>query len=446
MNSRTNSVELAAERASAEVQRLSRFQVRVFLLCAFVALMDGFDTQAIALAAPDIASDWNAPPVAFAGVFASGLLGALFGALIFGVGADRFGRKPSLLAAIVLFSLAALVTPYTATLQELTAVRFVTGIGLGGALPGVIAVTSEFAPRQRRASIVSLMFCGFPLGAVVGGVIAALLIPSFGWKALFYIGAFVPLLLLPVFVALVPESIRFLQLRGKHEQARAILRKMSLSEAAIDHIRPADAQGRHRKLKVLSGLFGEGRALGTLILTVTFLLSLLLSYFLVNWLPLLARQAGAGLESAVLGVAALNLGAIGGCLSIGRLMNRHGPLRPIAVAYAMGAAVIALIGFSAHSGVLLLCMCFLTGAFSIGAQMCVVGLGATFYETSVRATGVGWLLGTGRIGAILGPIFGGMLLAREVAIANLFLIAGAVSLAAALGVFLLEQSGFRRYT
>jgi len=160
-------------------------------------------------------------------------------------------------------------------------------------------------------------------------------------------------------------------------------------------------------------------------------------------MPLLSRQAGAGMQFAVLGIAALNLGAIGGCLIIGKLMSRHGPVLPISLAYTIGGGVIALIGISAHSGPLLLAVCFLAGALSIGAQMCVVGLGATFYETSVRATGVGWLMGTGRIGAILGPIVGGILIARNVTVPNLFLVAGGVSLAAALGVFLLGAFGLR---
>ena len=438
------SIEVNVPTGDAEATWPGRFQLTVFLLCAFVALVDGFDTQVIALAAPSIATEWSVAPSAFAGVFASGLVGALFGAVIFGIGADRFGRKPSLIVAILLFGTVSLLTPYCANLRELSLVRLITGIGLGGALPGVIAVTSEFATPRRRAAVVSLMFCGFPLGAVMGGVIAALVIPAHGWTPLFYIGGIVPLLLLPAFAAFVPESIRFLLIRGEKKKVDAIVRKMRAApiqiEAGVDQQAASHSES---PWKLLRGVFGSGRALGSGILTVTFMLSLMLSYFLVNWLPLLSRQAGAGARYAVLGVAALNLGAIAGCLIIGRLIDRNGPILPITLAYTIGGGVIALIGISGSSGVLLLGACFLAGAFSIGAQMCIVGLAATFYETSVRATGVGWLMGTGRIGAILGPIFGGLLISYAVPAASLFLVAGGVSFCAAVGVFLLGLSGYR---
>ncbi|MDB5465876.1 MAG: transporter, family, 4-hydroxybenzoate transporter, partial [Phenylobacterium sp.] len=337
----------------------------------------------------------------------------------------------SLLVAILLFALVSLLTPFTTSTGALAAVRFLTGIGLGGALPAIISITSEYSPTQRRATIVSLMFCGFPLGAVVGGLSAAFLIPAYGWPSLFYIGSLAPLLLLPVIALGVPESIRFLALAGNRRAVETILRRMK-SLAAWDGEMRVSAHGPRASIATL---FAEGRALGTIILTVTFLLSLMLSYFLVNWWPLIARQAGMPMKSAVLGVAALNIGAIAGCLVIGRLADRRGPALPIGWAYALGAVAIAGIGLSAHSAPLMLTVSAVAGALSIGAQMCVVALGATFYQTAVRATGVGWLMGTGRIGAILGPIFGGLLIAAGVSVPNLFLVAGAVSLACALGAF-----------
>lgn len=424
--------ELSHGAAAPSARRLSRSQITTFLLCASVAMIDGFDTQAIALAAPDIAAAWKVQPAAFGPVFASGLLGALLGALIFGVAADKYGRKPCLLIAIVLFGGITLFTPFASSLTSLAAIRFITGIGLGGALPLVISLTSEYAPLQRRATIVSLMFCGFPLGAVAGGVIAANFMPAHGWTVLFYIGGIAPLLLLPAIVAFVPESVRFLALRGDDQAVSDVLQRMNMTEEWNNERATAPAAA---KSSSIAALFSRDKALGTVILTITFLISLMLAYFLVNWLPLLARQAGVGIQTAVLGVAALNLGAVVGCLIIGRLVDRHGAAVPIGVGYLCGAVAIAFIGQSAHSEALLLTVCFIAGALSIGAQMCVVALGAIFYETAVRATGVGWLIGTGRIGAILGPILGGALIAQGVSVPGLFVVGGSVSLVAALGVF-----------
>ncbi|MDB5456242.1 MAG: 4-hydroxybenzoate transporter [Caulobacter sp.] len=417
--------------AVMDSSRIGRFQVAIILVCACVAMFDGFDTQAIALAAPEIAASWKVAPPVFGGVFASGLFGALFGALIFGVAADRFGRKPSLLVAVALFSTVTLATPFVHSVPALMAVRFITGIGLGGALPGIISLTSEYSPGRSRATVVSLMFCGFPLGAVLGGVAAAQLMPTFGWQILFVIGSLAPLVLIPVIMVLVPESVRFLALAGHRAEVERLLGRMRVSltwDGELDSLREARAPSIGR-------LFDNRLALGTSILTITFLLSLMLSYFLVNWLPLLTRQAGVGIQSAVLGVAALNLGAILGCLVIGRLVDRYGAALPIGVAYILGAVAIGLIGLNAHSAPLMLTLCFIAGGFSVGAQMCVVALCATFYKTSLRATGVGWLMGAGRIGAILGPILGGVLIARGMTATNLFLVAGGVSLLTAVGVF-----------
>ena len=162
--------------AVMDSSRIGGFQVAIILVCASVAMFDGFDTQAIALAAPEIAASWKVAPSVFGGVFASGLFGALLGAIAFGLAADRFGRKPSLLVAVALFGLVTFATPFVHDVPALIAVRFITGIGLGGALPGIISITSEYAPARSRATIVSLMFCGFPLGAVLGGVAAAQLL------------------------------------------------------------------------------------------------------------------------------------------------------------------------------------------------------------------------------------------------------------------------------
>lgn len=189
--------------------RISRFQIMVITLCAVMVMIDGFDTQVIGMVAPAIAASWHVPPAAFGAVFGIGLFGGLLGALSLGDAGDRFGRKPVLIASILLFAVFSLLTPLASTIQSLTIVRFIAGFGMGGALPGLIAITSEYSPKAVRANVTALMYCGFPVGSILAGVVAAQMAPHFGWQSVFYVGGTLPLVLLPIFVWLVPESIRF---------------------------------------------------------------------------------------------------------------------------------------------------------------------------------------------------------------------------------------------
>ncbi|MFE6718265.1 MFS transporter [Streptomyces albidoflavus] len=420
---------------------LGRLQIGVITMCALVAVFDGLDTQAIALAAPDIASDWGTGSSGFGFVFGIGLFGGLVGAIVFGRTSDRFGRRPNLLIAIALFSLFSLATPLADSLTELAVIRFCTGIGLGGALPGVISLTSEYTPRRMRATVVGLMFCGFPLGAVIGGVLSAQLIPAYGWQSIFVLGGAVPLLLLPVFWMLLPESARFLTNSGDHRRLDAVLRRMGWSLPARE-ILPEPAPSRSPVI----GLFTEGRAAGTLLLWVTLFMSLLLTYLLINWIPLVARDTGIGASGAVLAVAALNLGSIAGQLVIGRLADRHSPTAVTGAAFALGAVAIAGIGLAGESSTTLLVTAFVAGFLSIGAQMCTVALCAIFYETSLRATGVGWAMGIGRIGGIVGPVLGGVAVAAGTSVPQLFLLTGAASLCAGAAAFAMSRTAVRQRT
>jgi AAHS family 4-hydroxybenzoate transporter-like MFS transporter len=405
-------------------------QLTIIVLCALVAMVVGFDTQSIALVAPVIVTAWGVKAAAFGVVFAAGLFGSLLGALLMGLVADSWGRKPALLAAMLLFAVMTLATPLANSVPALIAMRLVTGIGLGGALPIIISLSSEFAPARLRSTLVSLMFCGFPLGAVIGGVSASWLIPTFGWPSVFWLGGAIPLLVFPLIAAFVPESVRYLASKQDGPGVERILARMgwvSLWDGNL--VAPAPEMR-----SPVGKLFTEGRAAGTVLLWTTLFLSLLLTYFLLNWIPVIARQSGIDIGSALLAVAAVNLGAIVGCLVIGRLADRFGHATAfISCAFALGALAIVSIGRAGHSGHWLMAASFLAGVFSLGAQMCTVAFSAAFYDTSLRATGVGWAIGVGRIGAIVGPMMGGLLLATGTPIPTLFLLVGLMSIGAAVG-------------
>src|SRR3984885_10319470 len=389
--------------------KVTAFQTTIIGLCALMAMIDGMDTQAIGLVAPAIAADWHVPAPAFGPVFGSSLFSGLIGALVVGQAGDRFGRKPVLIFSVLVVALGSLATPFTHSISALLIVRLVTGFGLGGALPIIISITSEFSPKRLRLNIVALMYCGFPFGSVLGGVLAAQLIPRFGWASVFYIGGAIPLILLPAFALIMPESISFLAANGKRDRVEALSKRLGLQAGDLTVV-----DGKPEAGAIIRRLFAEGRAIGTLFLWTTLFLSLLLTVFLVSWMPLVAHHAGLGIKSAVLGVAALNLGSIVGCFLIGWISKQFRSILPIAVAYALGGAAVALIGLVVQSGQILLGVSFAAGILTVGSQMCAVSLCASFYESALRSTGVGWALGIGRIGAIIGPVIGGVLIAQHV--------------------------------
>jgi AAHS family 4-hydroxybenzoate transporter-like MFS transporter len=323
----------------------------------------------------------------------------------------------------------------------LAIMRLVTGVGLGGALPNIISLTSEYAPAKLRGTLVALMFCGFPLGAVIGGVAAAGIIPAYGWQTVFYVGAAIPAALLPIIWGALPESVRFLAMRENRAGIEQVLERMRWP-APWDGVLDS---GPPEMRSPIASLFAGGKAPGTLLLWTTLFLSLLLTYFLVNWMPIIARQNGIGMTAAVLAVAALNLGAIVGCLAIGRLCDRYGqPTVVIGCAFGLGALAITSIGVCEHWVAALLAATFLAGVCSIGAQMCTIALCASFYETSLRVTGVGWAIGIGRIGSIVGPVLGGVLIATGMAAVPLFILVGAMSIGSAIAIVALGLRAARR--
>src|ERR1700730_7530502 len=218
-------------------QPVGGFQIRLLLTCAAVLFLDGFDTQAIGYVAPALAREWGLTKGALGPVFSAGLFGLMIGALVFGPLADRIGRKKIIIFSTLAFGLGTLVTAFVQDVNTLLAIRFLTGLGLGGAMPNAIDMTSEFNPRRRRATMVMIMFCGFSVGAALGGLLAAALIPQFGWRSVFVVGGVAPLLLVPILALRLPESVRFLALTGRANERVAqllglISPKASLAPAA----------------------------------------------------------------------------------------------------------------------------------------------------------------------------------------------------------------------
>ncbi len=418
---------------------LSSIQITVFAICFLIAALDGFDTQAMAFVAPALGPDWGLEHHQLGPIFSASLVGSLIGALLLGPAGDRWGRRPVLIGSMLVFGLTSLVLTQATTVPELMFGRLVTGLGLGGAVPALIALTAEYSPRRRRATLIMLMFSGFSIGAVAGSLLSAWMIPAFGWRSVFLVGGLAPLAALLVVIPFLPESLAHLKTRGADGKAARILAQAGapVEAAALPLETP------HRAHESVRQLFADRRAGGTLLIWATFMLSLLLSYFIISWLPTLMREAGLPVRGALLTSAALNLGAVAGSLVFARMVDRRGPHGVLAAAYLIGGVMVALIGMATGSMGLLIAAVAAAGFFSIGAQLCMAAVVAEYYPERLRGTGIGWSMGIGRIGAVAGPTIAGVLLSFGIERGPLFIIAGVVSVLAATSVWLLGQHGRR---
>jgi AAHS family 4-hydroxybenzoate transporter-like MFS transporter len=416
---------------------IGRFQLGLLLTCAAVLFLDGFDTQAIGYVAPALARDWGLGKGALGPVFSAGLFGLMIGALLFGPLADRVGRKKIIIFSTLAFGLGALATAFVHDVNTLLVVRFLTGLGLGGAMPNAVAMTSEFNPQRRRATMVMIMFCGFSVGAALGGLLAAGLIPKFGWRSVFVIGGVAPLILLPLLLWRLPESIRYLALSGSApERVAQLLRLISPSAKFAEGTSFFVHEPTLPGIPVLH-LFGE-RTIATLLIWVVFFMSLLDLYFLSNWLPTVLNDLGASVSEAALIGSMLQVGGVVGTFALGAVIDRFS-FRALTLVYFAAVFAVGAIGQSGHSAALVTIAIFAAGFCIVGGQIAANALAASLYPTSVRATGVGWALGIGRVGSIIGPLIGGLLLAAQWSAASVFAIAAGAALCAALAAFLLSR-------
>jgi AAHS family 4-hydroxybenzoate transporter-like MFS transporter len=419
-------------------QPVGGFQLRLLLTCAAVLFLDGFDTQAIGYVAPALARELGLNKSALGPVFSAGLFGLMIGSLVFGPLADRIGRKKIIIFSTLAFGLGAFATAFAHDVNTLLAIRFLTGLGLGGAMPNAIAMTSEFNPRRRRATMVMVMFCGFSVGAALGGFLAAALIPQFGWRSVFVVGGVAPLLLVPILALRLPESVRFLALTGSANARVAQLLGLinpqaALPAAALFVVHEPELQG----IPVLH-LFREGRSLATLLLWVVFFTNLLELFFLANWLPIVLNDLGASVSTAVAIGTMLQVGGVVGTVVLSIIIDRFS-FRALALAYFVAVFAVGAIGQLGHSVVFVTMAIFVAGFCVVGGQTAANALAAGFYPTSIRATGVGWALGVGRVGSIVGPLIGGVLLTMKWSPASFFMVAAVAALCAALAAFCLSR-------
>jgi len=418
--------------------RIGSLQVRAFAMCLLCLIMDGFDVQALGFTAPAIIRDWNIPNAALGPVFGAGNFGVLIGALSFSVLADRIGRRPVLVGVTLFFSAMTLLTARASSVEELLVLRFIAGIGLGGIMPNATALIGEYSPRRMRITLMMSITVGFTAGAAIGGFISAWLIPAFGWRSVFYFGGAVPLLIACAMFFWLPESLQFMVLRGRNrETVYKWLKRIDPTvspDRTTDYVVQEDKQGGSPVMY----LFREGRTPVTILLWIVNFMNLLNLYSLASWLPTVVQDAGRSTSTAVLVGTILQVGGTVGAFGLAWLIARRGFIPVLTTSFVVACVSIATIGQPGLSLTLLFVVVFVAGWCVVGGQPGINAFAATYYPTYLRSTGVGWGLGIGRIGAIVGPILGGEFMRLKWSTEEMFLAAAIPALVSAMAMFSLR--------
>lgn len=381
--------------------------LRVTVLCFLIVTVDGFDSLVAAFIAPAIAAQWRLDAHGLGTLFAVTYVGAIVGALSMGPLSDRFGRKPLLVAALIVATVATGACATAADVERLKLLRLIAGIGLGGAMPALAAITGEHAPLGKRGGRVTLMMLGFPGGAVVGGAITAALL-RVGWQNIFW-GAGAACAVAAGLALLLPESYR----------------------------RPAGTDVRPRAARLaatFTGQFEDGRLWPALALWISLFCLMMLVYSLVNWSPSILVAAGAPPRIAALAGVFLNLGGIVGAIGLTPLIDRFGPYRPVAILVGAGTIAVALLGQNIHSPTITMALLFVAGVAVMGGQLSVPAMAVDLFPRHVRGAGGGWTVGIGRIGSIAGPLLGGAMIGAGLGNDLLFLFAAIPALVACLAM------------
>jgi AAHS family 4-hydroxybenzoate transporter-like MFS transporter len=418
--------------------KISPYQILILTLCFLIVLLDGFDTAIIGYIAPALREEWQLLPAQLSPAFGAGLFGLLIGSLIFGPVADAIGRKRVLLVSILIFGGGTLASAYTHSIESLILLRFITGIGLGGAMPTCITLSSEYSPVRRRMIMVTLSWSGFTAGLALGGILAGQIIPAFGWRGVLMLGGIAPLLLLPLLAWQMPESVRFMTSSPKHaDNLRKVVERITDKSWAgvtiVDDERPVKANSP------ISHLFIEGRAVRTLLLWVAFFCSLFVFYQLTSWLPSILKDVGYDIVQASRIGAMVPLGGTLGAILMALLMDRVGPYRVLALSYLGAALVVGATGYLMGDVYTLAATVFLIGFGVAGAQNGLNLVSATIYPTAARVTGVSWAMASGRFGSIIGSMLGAWIIVASGSTEMFFIWLALPVLVGAAAIFLLYR-------
>ena len=409
MTSQTPSIDV---QHFIDAQRFSPFQWIVFVLCFLVVAADGFDTAAVGFVAPSLIDQWHISRAALGPVMSAALIGLGIGALLAGPMADRVGRKTVLSVSVACFGVWSLASVFATSVASLTVLRLLTGLGLGAAMPNAVTLMAEYSPARARGVIVNAMFCGFSAGLSIGGLSASWLIPHVGWPSVFALGGAWPLVLSIVLATVLPESVQFMVIRKRPAQHVArILARIAPDKRLLQcHFVANEVREASGGASSLSMILSPNYRLRTVLLWIAYFMGLVIFYLLTNWLPTLFKDAGFDTRGGALMTALFPLGGIVGNLCLGWVMDRVNARRAIAWTYLLSAVLVLVIGQRLGGTFILGALVFLTGTAVTSSVTSMSAYAASVYPTHARATGVAWMLGIGRMGAVVGALTGAVLM------------------------------------
>ncbi|WP_431804562.1 MFS transporter [Halobacillus andaensis] len=387
--------------------RFRSFHFSIIFWCFFIILMDGYDVVIYGSVVPSLIEEWNISSVTAGAIGSYTAAGTAVGAVLFGLLADKLGRKNVILLCTVLFSLFTALSAFAAGPTMFTVFRVIAGLGLGGVMPNVIALSTEYAPKKIRAAMVSFIFCGYSIGAIAAALFSKSILPSLGWQPIFWIAG-LPLLLIPFIAKSLPESASFLLAKGKEEKLRELLQRID-PETTLDESTTFEKPEPAKKGLPLLKLFEKKRAISTIMFWISCFSCFVLIYAMNTWLPKLMIEAGYSLSSSLVFVAMMNVGAIVGTIIFGRLADKWGFKKVMVPLYIIGAVALASIGLTQNL-ILAYLLIGMIGAASVGVQNISNAFVSQYYPPSMRSTGVGAAMAFGRVGGIFAPTFVGILL------------------------------------
>jgi MFS transporter, AAHS family, benzoate transport protein len=422
-------------------QPLHRFHIRLLLMCIFIIVADGYDMFMLGTIIPSLMKEWGIGPVEAGALNSYALIGMMFGAMLFGPIADRFGRKNIILVCFLIFTVFTFISGFANSSTLFGIQRFCAGLGLGGVMPNLVALVTEYAPIKWRSTLVSIMFSGHAFGGIVASISAIYLIPHFGWRAVVWAGI-IPLFFVPFFYRWMPESIHFYIKRGQKRRLVSVLNQLAPKNKYHEQDEFVINVEKNIGFPVTS-LFYEKRALSTIMFWISFFMCLLVMYGLSTWLPKIMQEAGYPLGSSLTFLVTLNTGAVVGAIVGGRLADRFGGRKVLIVFFFLAFFTLTLLSFK--PGIILLYLLIgVAGGTTTGTQIVANSYVSQYYPVEMRSTGIGWALGMGRIGGIVGPMLGGVLLSQHLSLRSNFLVFAVPCIISALAISFVQEKYSQR--